>query len=131
MQPNLEHFKVNGLQRDKTAAGFVFVCDRWGIITEVTVNGIISVLQAAKYRDVLSPSTTGLSFYFKGLCRRTRSQFRFRMIRIQAATTGHPRSMAADVPHFGGFIFTATAALRVFCHHNFFTGCFCQADTSV
>lgn len=23
MQPNLEHFKVNGLQRDKTAAGFV------------------------------------------------------------------------------------------------------------
>lgn len=35
------------------------------------------------------------------------------MIRIQAASTGHPRSMAADVPHFGGFIFTATAALRV------------------
>lgn len=77
----------------------------------MTVNGIISVLQAAKSRDVLSPSTTGLSFYFKGLCRRTQSPFR--MIRIQAATTRHPKSMAADVPHFGGFIFTATAALRV------------------
>lgn len=35
------------------------------------------------------------------------------MARVQAAATGHPRSMATDVPHFGGFIFTATAALCV------------------
>lgn len=99
MQPNLEHFKV----------------DCWGIITEVTVNQIISGLSA--FSSQLNPE---MSFHLQqlagvfisGLCRRTQSPFR--MIRIQAATTGHPRSMVADVQHFGRFIFTATASLPSF-----------------
>lgn len=102
-QPNLKYFKLNRIQLDKAAAGFIlYVTD--GVLLLLYQQLIRLFFRSSAHYRSFHLKPTGWSFWFSGFCWRTQSPFT--TIRINPVTTGHPGSLAADIAQHW-FIFTA------------------------